>query len=228
MNIIEFFRRYEKGTIVAPEILHKMSQGGRLVLTTFSCLSGEPNQFPENLGKFFESGKHKPMLRMLRELKEITTVTFRVIIDDTDPIRIWGSTLPQTEITDWLKLLIEDAQQKEELQPFELKLWSEMEKESGDSFELALQEIQTPCHALLVYHRLEHMRKRPPRRLAGNLKQASELRVAQFALQGKVFEVLEPRTILVQTDTPWKVKDPPYQALRRIPLPIIHPFEEIK
>lgn len=228
MNINECFRQYEKGVIVGQNELHQISQSDKLVLTTFSCLSGEPDRLPENLGKFFASGKHKPMLRMLTELTQITSITFRVIVDDTDPVRIWGSQLPQNDITDWLKMLIEDSQQKDDFKSFELKLWSEVEKESGDSFDLVLKEIQTPRHALLVHHRLEHMRKRPPRRLVGNLKTASELRVAQFALQGRVFEKLEPRTVLVQTDTPWKIKDPPYQALRTTTLPIIHPFEEIK
>lgn len=223
--MFEKFTQIEKGKIVGEKELKQIISTKQITLTTFSCLSGEPDQLPENLGKFFTSGKDKVVTRLLTSLESSIAITLRVIIDDTDPVRIWGSTLHQADITEWLRMIIEDVPMRENI---EIVLWSDLEKQGSQSFYQILETIRTPKHALLIYHRLQHMKQRPPRRLFGSLQEASERRVAQFALQGKVFEATTPNAVLIQTDSPWKVKDPPYQALRQTLLPIIHPFSEIK
>lgn len=210
----------EKGQMVAiPELCACLKRGPEFV--TFSCLSGDQEKkiLGENLGTLFTDRKIKVVRQVFKEHY------LTVIIDDTEPVRIWQWDTPQEEVTGWYQLVFEESIVPE---GWTIKLWSEIERASGVIYEKIITEIAKPEYALVVYHRLEHMKQFPNKKLkwVRDLHYAAILRVAQYALQGIILEKKFPSAILLQGETPWAVKDPLFQTLRDSPLPIIHPFEE--
>ena len=187
----------------------------------FSCLSGDQEKrvLGNNFGALFTD-------RRVKIVKEVLgNKPFTVFIDDTEPIRIWQWDTPQEEITGWCQLVLEDSSIPEN---WDVRMWSEFEADSGWKYEEILEEIQKPEHALVVHHRLQHMKEFPNKKLrfVRDLHKAATLRVAQYVLQGIVLEKKLPSAILFQSETPWAVKDPLFQSLRKSRLPIVHPFEE--
>ena len=192
---------------------------------TFSCLSGdqERQELGENLGGLFTEKK----IHVLKQITDKVGCGFTVFIDDTEPIRIWGWSTPQKEISEWCQLVIENTTIPE---GWVVRLWSSLEENSGLKYSEVQERINRPEHALLVHRRLAHMKEFPNRKVKNlkgkDLEDAAIKRVAQYALQGLVLESKMPSAILFQTETPWAVKDPLYQAFRNSQLPIVHPLEE--
>lgn len=192
---------------------------------SFSCLSGnqEKQELGENLGALFIESK----IRILQNITQRLGARFTIFIDDTEPIRIWQWPTPQSEISEWCQLVIESTEIPKN---WSVQLWSHVETGSGPEYQQILEEVSKPKHAMLVHRRLAHMKEFPNKKIKDlkgrDLEHAATRRVAQYALQGLILEKKMPSAILLQSETPWGVKDPLYQALRKNLLPIVHPFKE--
>ena len=186
----------------------------------FSCLSGSQNEMEENLGALFTPKK-------VKALQDFVSEELVVIVDDIEPARIWLWETPQEEITEWLRLVKETRVLPE---GWKVELWSDLEKMSRVNYGEILKKFREPRNALHVHKFFLHMKKFPNKKAnfnSGNaLREAALRRSAHYALQGVVLEELFPSATLLQTETPWAVKDPLYQPLRTRKIPIIHPFEE--
>lgn len=187
----------------------------------FSCLRGGRHGLEENLGTLF-TPRSVGVLQDFLDEKELL-----VVVDDLEPVRIWQWDTSQTEVTEWLELVRATS---EILDQWQVKLWSEIESGGKINYDEVLQKIQEPKWALHVHRLFSHMKKFPNKKAnfssSGELREAVVRRAAHYALQGTVLEKLFPFATLLQTETPWSVKDPLFQPLRNKPLPIIHPFEE--
>ena len=185
----------------------------------FSCLDGDKKGLSDNLGTLFVPKKIQTLQ------KTLSGESLIIFVDDLEPKRIWLWDTPQEEITGWLQLVIEENAIPEQWQVI---LWSSVELRSKKSYEHALQLIQTPKHALTVHRLQTHMRAFPNKKanFIGNkeIREAALRRAAHYALQGLVLEETFPSGVLLQTETPWKVKDFLFSPLRQNKLPIIHPF----
>ncbi|MDP2788524.1 MAG: hypothetical protein Q8O46_00520 [bacterium] len=188
----------------------------------FSCLSGnhEKRELGYDLGSLFTSRRRAGIVREV-----VGEHNFMVFVDDTEPVRIWQWDAPQEEVTSWYQLVLDSSDVPEN---WDVRMWSKFEVDSRFSYKDILTEMQKPEYALVVHHRLQHMKEFPNKKLrfVSDVREAATRRVAQYALQGIVLEKKLPSAILFQNETPWNVKDPLYQTLRRSRLPIIHPFEE--
>ncbi len=198
------------------------------LLVAFSCLSGDgtTQELKSDLGVMFQERRKKATVKLLSELRSVGySGQLMVILDDCEPSRVWQWSTPQEEITAWCEMLVEDV--KPSLpEGWGFKLWSELEWNSGLSYELILGEMEKPTHALLLHQQLEYMREFPNKKLVSDMRAAALRRLVEYALQGVLLERKYPQAILVQSETPWSVKDPLYSSLRKRPLPIIHPYPE--
>lgn len=224
-QIFSALERIEQGEFVAvPELCRTVKSGPTFV--AFSCLAGrsEKQSLGEDSGALFGSRLRSQTEQVMKTLRENGyDFSLKVIIDDCEPRRVWQWTTPQSELTEWCRLVVGSVDIP---QGWEVVLWSDVEADTVTTFESCLLEMATPAHALSVHKHLEHMRKFPNKKLTGDIKEAALRRVANYALQGVVFEQKFPQAILFQSETPWKVKDPLYSPLRQSALPIVHPFAE--
>ncbi len=226
-RIFKVLKDYEKGDFVGvSELCNALDKGALLV--AFSCLSGDGvnQEIGHDIGIMFKKRRIKATTKLLSDLENAGySGGLVVILDDCEPSRVWQWSMPQEEVTFWCEMLIEDIK---EIIPkdWELKLWSEFEQESEIEYEEVLSEMRKPYHKLLVYQQIEYMRNFPNKKLVGEIREASLRRITQYALQGVVLEEICPQAILVQSETPWSVKDPLYNPLRSSFLPIIHPYDE--
>lgn len=205
-----------------------------LSLLAFSCLSGDgkTQQIDENLGTLFKDRKKKriqPLLEALR--KEGFEPRFLAILDDCEPERVWGWDVSQEDVATSCKVLIEEARSRMEIpSDWTVKLWSEIEKENNAELhhlELGGSLVrELILHGIPFHHLKEHMRKFPNKKLVGKVEDAASRRMIHYASQGAVLEKVFFNAILLQTETPWWVKDPLYNAVRLFRLPITHPFPE--
>ncbi len=226
-SIFKVLEDYEKGDFVGvPELCNALNMGALLV--AFSCLSGDGanQEIAHDIGVMFKKRRIKATTKFLSDLENAGySGKLVVILDDYEPSRVWQWCIPQEEVTSWCEMLIEDTK---EIIPknWELKLWSEFEQELEIEYEEILYEMRKTSYELLVYQQIEYMRNFPNKKLVGEIREASLRRITQYALQGVVLEKICPQAILVQSETPWSVKDPLYNPLRSSFLPIIHPYDE--
>jgi hypothetical protein len=228
--LFEVCETFEKGEILGlPELCSSLSSGTATMMA-FSCISGsaEGHEIGQDMGALFGKRKRKETEAFLGTLAAVgRQQCFLVVLDDCEPRRVWQWEISQEEVTDWCRMVVEDAEGQNQIPPgWEIKLWSDIEKSCAVEYDRVLAEICAPRFALIVHQHIEHMKRFPNKKLAGDIRQAAVRRVAQYALQGAVLEESFPHAILLQSETPWGVKDPLYGALRRKPLPIIHPYPE--
>jgi len=225
MKFFGILEQIEEGEFVAiPELCGAIHLNP--VLVAFSCLSGDgaTEELEMTIGTLFETRLLRATENFLGILKENgCNMPFTVILDDCEPRRVWRWGREQKDITDWCKMVIEDSDIPN---GWSVNLWSDLEGRPALSFEDVLAEMSKPTYALVIHQHLEYMRKFPNKKLIGNFKGAALRRVAGYAFQGLILEQKMPEAILCQTETPWSVKDPIYNPLRQIPLPIIHPYPE--
>ena len=217
----------EQGEFSAmPELCTALSQGCELI--AFSCLSGvgSEQKLGMDLGGLFLGRIKKVFVCLIEELKSLGYQNgLKIILDDCEPCRVWQWSIPQEEITLWYQMVIEDNQDQIP-EGWQILLWSEIESKSEVCYEQILEKVAGQDYALLVHQHLEHMKKFPNKKMLGNMREAVLRRIAEYSLQGKVLEEVFPNAILMQTETPWRVKDPLYSPLRLGSLPIIHPYPE--
>lgn len=225
--MFKLFAEREQGEIVGvPELCRALC--GNPTLVAFSCLSGDGKrtEVGQDLGVMLRERKLKTVETFLTSLRGAGyTGQFQVIIDDCEPCRVWQWRVSQAEITAWCQMLVEDAMRTLP-QGWSLRLWSQLENGSGSDFDTVLEEMRQPRHAILLHQQLEHMRRFPNKKLVGDIREAAVRRLAEYALQGRVLEQKCPLAILLQAETPWRVKDALYSPLRRQRLPIVHLFPE--
>ena len=229
-GVFEAFEALEKGEILGlPELCSSLSSGTATVVA-FSCISGsaEGYEIGQDMGALFGKKKKKETEAFLGALATADQgQRFLAILDDCEPRRVWQWGISQEEVTDWCRMVIEDAENQNKIPSgWEIKLWSDIEKSCAMAYDRVLDEVCSPRFALIVHQHLEHMKRFPNKKLAGDIRQAALRRVAQYALQGAVLEEYLPHAILLQSETPWSVKDPLYGVLRQKLLPIVHPYSE--
>lgn len=216
---------YEQGEFVAvPELCKALN--AETILTVFSCLSGNgaTQEVGHDLGVMFKEKRMMVTNKLFSDLKQVGYLgQVVVILDDYEPRRVWQWSAPQEEITSWCEMLIDDIQGSLP-EGWKLKLWSRFEQDSSFDYEQVLVEMRKSAYALLVHQQLEYMKKFPNKKLIGSMKEASLRRLTEYALQGAVLEKSCPSAILIQSETPWSVKDPLYSPLRKSRLPIVHPY----
>ncbi|MFA6445988.1 MAG: hypothetical protein WCW14_01930 [Candidatus Paceibacterota bacterium] len=223
----EVLEKSEQGEFVAfPELCSAINKRGQFL--AFSCLSGSATdqELGSNLGGLFIGRITKVVIGLLDELKSLGYEDgLTVILDDCEPRRVWQWSIPQEDVTTWYQMVIEDN--KDQIPTsWKVLLWSEIEAKVRISYEEILTQVNGPNYALIVHQQLEHVKKFPNKKLLGDVREAVLRRVAEYSLQGKVLEGIFPTVILIQTETPWRVKDPLYSPLRQVALPIIHPYPE--
>jgi len=226
----EILEAFEKGEFLGlPELCSALA-AGTMTLVAFSCISGsaEGQEIDQDMGTLFKKRREKEMEVLLSALEATGQKRhLLVILDDCEPRRVWQWNISQDEVTNWCRMVIEDAESQGRVPSgWEIKLWSDVEKSCAVAYDCILEQIRTPPFALLVHQHVEHMKRFPNKKLAGDVREAAVRRVAQYALQGIVLEEFIPSAILLQSETPWSVKDPLYGALRTKPLPIVHPYPE--
>jgi len=230
----------EKGTIVDVKGLCScLTKGATLVL--FSCLSGNgrKEEFGQDLGTLFVTrlkGRAETLFSLLRGAGY--EGSFCVIVDDTEPSRVWQWKIGEQDSALWYRMVIEDA--KIPL-GWEVKLWSDIESAFTEtsrsrgylapgvsSFDEYLSERRARGPSHNAYRLLEHMKQFPNKKLREeevSLKEVALRRAVQCKWQGMVISQFISNPVLIQTETPWAVKDPLlYHPLGNSFHSILHPF----
>ena len=226
-RMFDVLEKNEQGEfLAAEELCSALNVGCQFV--SFSCLLGvgSEQRLGTDLGGLFLGRIKKTFVSLIEELKVLGYQNgLKVILDDYEPHRVWQWSITQEEVTLWYQMVIEEN--KDQIpEGWQIQLWSEIENKSGVCYEQMLEMVGGQDYALLVHQQLEHMKKFPNKKLLGNVRDAVLRRIAEYSLQGKVLEELFPNAILMQTETPWRVKDALYSPSRRVSLPIIHPYPE--
>ena len=218
---------YEQGDFVAlPELCRALNQGGQFI--AFSCLSGSGSdqKLGLDMGGLFLGRIRKVVTNLILELKSLGYQNgLKVILDDCEPRRVWQWSIPQEEVSLWYQMVIEDSRDQIP-DGWQVVLWSEIERPTGVCYEQILEGLNDQNNDLLIHQQLEYMKKFPNKKLLGNIREAVLRRIGEYSLQGQVLEKVHPEAVLVQTETPWRVKDPLFSPLRQRALPIIHPYPE--
>ncbi|TSC62773.1 MAG: hypothetical protein Athens041674_408 [Parcubacteria group bacterium Athens0416_74] len=219
----------EKGELVAvPQMCRALTD--RPTLLAFACLSGDGSTrtLDENLGFLSSRKKCKVVEDTLSALRDAEcAASLTIIVDDFEPTRAWQWDVPQEQITDWCKLLV-DAVYGDIFERLGARalFCSELERDFEPTYESVYERVRDSKYELLVHANLQHIRKFPNKKRVGDGRESTIRKVAQYAVQGLVLEKMFPNGILLQSETPWAVKDPLYDSLRLSPLPIVHLFSD--
>jgi hypothetical protein len=239
-GILLVLEEYERGEFVATtELMTVLSRGCQFI--TFSCLSGsaEGEKLGIDLGRLFTgriTGVIKDLLN--RTISYCYDKGLTVVLDDCEPVCIWDWSTPQKDITSWYRMVIEDcADQIPE--NWQVILWSDLKKQVESSpaygaYESRMREIvSSSCHKEKCMRRTAqelfwHMKTFPNKKLLADrgMEHVALNRLYHCAVQGMAFEIAFPNAILIQTETPWRIKDQLYDFFRTYKLPIIHPYPE--
>ena len=227
-RLFEVFEETEQGKIIGlPELCDTLDNRGEIII--FSCLSGngKRKEIDQNLGTLFQRRKKKIVQKLFTALCGAGYDTAPlVIIDDCEPSRVWQWNISQEEITCWCEMIIEAARERGDIpEKWKILLWSRIERDESVIYDEILEKVRKEC-SLWTHQHLSYMRKFPNRKLVGDIRGAAKRRVAEYALQGILLEKRFPKAILLQSEVPWRVKDPLYNLLRGQLLPIIHPLPE--
>ena len=199
----------------------------------FSCLSGNARKLElgNDLGVLFTTKlKHKAerFVRILRSAGY--TSPFTVIVDDYEPWKVWEWDISPQDVTDWYRMAVEDSDIPS---GWEVKLWSDFVRGDTPGSSAYIDYKTVPAvNGICLYELYKHMRRFPNKKLKMDVRQAAERRARHYQVQGLELSNLIEGPILVQTETPWEVKDPLYitdgsflaGSWKRMRLPIIHPF----
>jgi hypothetical protein len=219
-------------------------QSPPLTFVIFSCLTTERDGeelapdffrtsfFAGSMGKL--SSKPKQAVRLAQKIGDLgLEVQMLLLLSDTEPRRTWGWNVPQDELTLTCELMCEQGTGSGLLQngwntSWHPTPWSDVEAlyKGGHTFDeiLALTR-ESGKHRLLVDQQERHLRGfADSYHFPLGLRETAVRQVAAYAFEGEVLENVLPRSILLQSECPWKEKDPLYQWRRKSPLPIIHPF----
>ena len=235
--LFEVIEREEKGEIInVPGLC--LALRGNPKFVAFSCIYGDGKResLEDNLGMVFASNLKGKMKNFVERLKIAGLKTqLQVIVDDTEPVRFWKWKTSQEEVTAWLTMIIEDSTIPE---GWNVKLWSEIERDcreaiTSNPFQLPPYEEfyeRESCTIMqsVQYHNLsQHITSFPNKGLQDvPVKEAVVGKLVQYKYECLVLNLMVSDLILIQTETPWEVKDPLFHnPLKNSPMNIIHPFE---
>ncbi|OHA17607.1 MAG: hypothetical protein A2664_03225 [Candidatus Taylorbacteria bacterium RIFCSPHIGHO2_01_FULL_46_22b] len=238
-RIFKVFERREQGEISGiPELCNAIERYCDTYL--FSCVSGngEIEKLDANLGVLFSEGWKKRIRGLQCELQAVGgSGLIRVVVDDTEPVRVWQWGKDQCEITHWYRKIIAGTSVP---QKWIIELWSDVESNYLTYFDSPPKSCSPPRYRyedvdqivrekglLSLHHLVEHMRRHPNKKLGNkqNIQQVALRRAVQYRFQGIVLKFLSPHGMLIQTETPSRIKDPLYGHPSES-LPIVHPFSE--
>lgn len=237
LALFEVIEREEKGEIVdVGGLCSALMESPKFVV--FSCLSGngEREELGQDLGVLFTT-----KLRTKAEgfMKSLTGAGFTgklsVIVDDTEPVMFWNWQKSQSEVTTWCQMVVEDEDIPD---GWEVKLWSDLEIEyrsinhdsKASSYECFYSSRSSEITRSVIYHRLlQHIKTFPNSGLQlkkVSAEKATLDKLIQYEFQRLVLNRLLTNAILIQTETPWEIKDPLFHgSLGNSFSSIIHPFE---
>jgi hypothetical protein len=217
-----------------------------LTFIVFSCLAverGKEELVLDFAKTMFFNGGRKPLssetkraIRLVRDIEAMgISVKVVPILVDTEPRRTWGWSVPQQELTLACQLMIEEAVGSELLPSnWQPMVWSEIEGRYGGVLKNPPEHIprfhpDQAKYQLFIAQQEKHLRGfSGDYHFPAGIHEAAVRQVAAYATEGVVLENVYPNAILLQSEWPWREKDPLYQWLRLIlkkkPLPIIHPF----
>lgn len=247
-EVLDVFLRYEQNVLlVDKKNLYKTVEvaveNNCLILLIFSCLATVRNK-EELVLDFFQTlffdGGHKKRLshattRAFQLVQEVENLGLSVkvvpILVDTEPIRTWGWTISQEEVTLACELMIEEANDSGLLpknwQPI---LLSDLEAlcTSNCTFSNCLDWANgTGKHTIAIQEQERHLAKFADRyEFPLGLQKTATRQVAAYALEGAILEELFSHALLLQSEWPWAEKDKLYQWFRKKPLQIVHPFQK--
>ncbi len=228
----------EKGEIVdVPGLCSVLTKVPEFVI--FSCLSGngEREELGQDLGVLFATNLRAKAERFMDLLACAGFMgRFQVIVDDTEPVKFWNWGKSQSEITTWCQMVIEEADIPKN---WEVKLWSGLESgyamliDSGSGLppysEFYASKIAQVKSSVLFHKLFQHIRNFPNKGLQMknvSVEKATTDKLVQYQFQQLVLRRMMANGVLIQTETPWEIKDPLFHG----PLgnsfgSIIHPFE---
>ena len=218
------------GFVAVPDLCLGLEQHP-ITFLTFSCLGtykGKEELKLNLLETFFFRKFLKPSGRLFEELSSAgVTAQLIVILPDTEPRETWGWGIPQHELTECCRMMVEDAAAS---LPFEVEvvLWCDLAQQVTSTYAQALEWAEKLGPPLLIRAEADHIRISPAFSeiaLREKPTRVATRQVAAYAWQGKVLEQLFPFGIFVQSEFPAERKDRMYQPLRSKTLPIVHPFE---
>lgn len=231
--LFEVIEEEEKGEIVnVPGVCSALRGDPNFI--AFSCIYGDGKResFENNPGMVFATNLKAKMEDFASRLNVAGCANpLLVIVDDTEPVRFWKWETSQEEVTTWLSMVIEDSTIPK---GWNVKLWSEIEENcSALVHELPSYEqfFHSQCEVVtrsVSYHNLFlHIKMFPNKGLKGvPVREAVIGKLIQYKYECLLLNLMIPDIILLQTETPWEVKDPLFHnPLKNSPMNIIHPFE---
>ena len=228
-QVVRVLEQFETMEFVDPIQLFQLASNNTLSFIAFSCLATKrgSEQIILELSKtfFFRSSRFlKQWCTLCEALNELGVSTnLTVFLPDLEPRRTWGWQLGQDEITLACELMAEEAEGFRN-QGVVVKPWSQVEEFNQVGF-LQAQELIGDKAPLLVHQEAELLRSFPEIQLFGTYEEAATRQVASYAHEGRVLEEQLSSVILLQSERPPERKDRMYQRLRKVPLPIVHPFD---
>lgn len=229
--LFEVIEREEKGEMInVPGICLAFAVGPKFV--TFSCLHGDGKResLEDNLGMVFEKTLKAKMESLMSQLKIAGYNNhLLVIVDDTEPVRFWKWKTSQEEITTWLKMVIEEADIPSD---WDVLLWSDIEKDyvarELPSYEQFYADHSgTVTQSVPYYNLFRHVKMFPNKGLKDvSVHEAVTGKLVQYKYECLILNLMMPNLILIQTETPWEVKDPLFRnPMTNSTMKIIHPFQ---
>jgi hypothetical protein len=212
-----------------PELCRALDAGPTFI--AYACLAGDgTTQQLSNTVGFLSSGKkRKAMHDFLTAIRHAgADPKIVVVFDDFEPCRAWQWDYAQEEVTLWCEILI-DEHLRDVFPGFdtEVLLCSQLESNFEPGYADVYRRIcNDRAHDLLIHQNFEHMRRFPNKKRTGDERECARRKVAQYAVQGLALERRFPNGILLQSETPWRVKDPLYDPLRQAPMPVVHLFPD--
>ncbi len=223
-SMIEFFQNHETEEIQSLSEFCQALEANTIHFFTFTCLSaikGREEIKLDLLETFFFRRFRQDAEKFFTEFNSLgVPYKFIVIVPDHEPVSVWGwEDVSQDEITGLCKLMIEDQNTLPD--SWECVLWSEIASKVSSSFEHALGWARVSANSLWVKAETEHLSRFPE---VADPKEAAIRQIAGYAHEGRVLEELFPSWVLLQSNFPAERKDRMYSPLRKVQLPIIHPF----
>jgi len=237
-KLFEVIEKEEKGEIRDVPGLCKALMQLPPVFVFFSCLSGDGKreESGQDLGVLFTTSLRQKMEQFTALLSNTGfRPTTLIIIDDTEPVRFWNWNILQEEVTTWCRMIVKETNIPNY---WCISLWSDLEKiretnlyvdgTFASSYEEYRRIRGDKVVRSVAYHKLlQHIKQYPNKGLKTlSAQEATINKLVQYEFQGEILKKVVPNAILVQTETPWEVKDLLFHnQLRKSVASIIHPFE---
>ncbi|GEM_PF-5154395 len=235
--LFEVIESEEKGEIVDVGGLCSVLERPKFVI--FSCLSGngEKEELGQDLGVLFTTNLQEKAKSFSDSLASSGyNGQLLVIVDDSEPVKFWNWKMSQEDVTLWCRMVVEDSDIPE---GWEIKLWSDLESEYARTLDSEASPLSygefyaskvSQIKGSVVFHKLfQHIKNFPNKglQLKGvSVEKTTIDKLVQYQFQQLVLRSMIANGVLIQTETPWEVKDSLFHGpLGQSFASIIHPFE---